>query len=107
MTQLPADFALTEPLKQWARLHGYTRIEDRFEYFCDWARSRAVEYADWPAAFRNSVRGDWAHFNGPNGRPIAKSEQEWLAEGRERGINPKPGESTRDFIRRVQQALPQ
>lgn len=70
----PSDFSITEELKTWAAKNGYGRLEDRLEYFRDYIESSGKRYADWQAAFRNSIRGDWAKLNGA----VAKYEGELL-----------------------------
>lgn len=63
LTELPAEFTLTSELLHWMQAHHYTHAVERYEYFCDYARANGKRYKDWPAAFRNSVRGDWARLS--------------------------------------------
>ena len=95
-TDLPADFVLSEDLWQWAKMHGYSKLPERFDYFCDYARASGATYCDWKAAFRNSVRGDWAKLNKPHTRGDTIVER-----GKHAGIEPKIGESLDDYTRRV------
>ncbi len=62
---LPPEFALTLQIRDWAEEHGIERLKDRFEHFIDVALAKGYEYADWPAAFRNACRQDWARLGPP------------------------------------------
>ena len=57
---IPDDFALSERVKAWAIEKGYTRIEERLDYFIGKAKASGYQYADWDQAFMNSIREDWA-----------------------------------------------
>lgn len=57
---IPEGFAITEPTREWARSNGYEPyLEAHLDYFRDYAASSGKTYADWDAAFRNCIKGDW------------------------------------------------
>ena len=72
---IPDDFALTADLRKWAADHGFADLIDQhFAYFVDWAKADPGKrrYIDWPAAFRNCVRGDWGDIRrqASRGQPL-------------------------------------
>lgn len=64
-TVLPPDFTLSEKTLEWckARTIPVQELQARYDWFKDYARSSGKQYADWQAAFKNSVRGNWAKLN--------------------------------------------
>lgn len=71
LTALPSDFAISDSVAAWAIKNGHTMLDDRLEHFKNWATAGAKRYADWDAAFRNAIAGDWAHINDRKPPPIA------------------------------------
>lgn len=61
---IPADFVISDRVKEWAAKKGHTRLVERFDHFVGAAKARGYEYADWDEAFMNAIRDDWAKFNG-------------------------------------------
>ena len=59
-TYLPDDFSPDPKIAQDAGLD----FEGALEIFKDWAKSRAVKYADWDATFRNACKG-WLKEKSP------------------------------------------
>jgi len=59
-TGLPEDFCISDSIKAWATKNGHTQLEKHFEYFVDAAKSNGYTYADWDAAFRKAISGNWA-----------------------------------------------
>lgn len=59
-TFLPEGFGISDGVKAWATEKGFDRLQDHLEAFCDKARAKSYEYADWDAAFKNAIRDDWA-----------------------------------------------
>lgn len=57
---LPEDFCISESIKAWASKNGYSQLDKHFEYFVDSAKSNGYMYADWDAAFRKAISGNWA-----------------------------------------------
>ena len=63
---MPSDFAISTNVREWANKSGYGLLEARLEHFRNWATAKGATYADWDAAFRNAIAGDWANLNGRN-----------------------------------------
>jgi len=59
-TGLPEDFCISDAIRAWATKNGYTQLEKHFDYFVDAAKSNGYSYADWDAAFRKAISGNWA-----------------------------------------------
>ena len=97
---LPTDFCLTPDLIQWAKLHNYSRLSERMDWFIDYCLSSDKQYADYKAAFRNSVRGDWAKLN----TKPKDYTQNIVERGKEVGLEARPGESLEQFTQRVMSA---
>jgi uncharacterized protein YdaU (DUF1376 family) len=58
-TPLPADFSISDRVRNWAESKGYNRLDEHLEAFIGLARAKGYTYADWDAAFENAIRGDW------------------------------------------------
>jgi hypothetical protein len=56
---IPVDFKISNELRQWASKNGYFNLEEHLEWFKDYALANSKKYADWDAAFRNCIKGDW------------------------------------------------
>ena len=61
---MPSDFAISTNVREWANKSGYGLLEARLEHFRNWATAKGAMYADWDAAFRNAIAGDWANLKG-------------------------------------------
>lgn len=59
-TLMPADFGISDRVKDWASREGYGELGRHLEYFRGVCMAKGYEYVDWDAAFMNAVRGDWA-----------------------------------------------
>ena len=57
---IPADFSISEKVREWADANGYTNLERHLEHFRDSCLARGYTYIDWDAAFRNAIKGNWA-----------------------------------------------
>lgn len=58
LTNLPEDFAVTEPMRQWAReKHGLTdaEIDAKTEHFLNYVHKTGKQYAKWEFAWRDSM----------------------------------------------------
>lgn len=69
---LPVDFELSPSTLDWCQKRKIPQLElqARYDWFKDYARSSGKQYADWQAAFKNSVRGNWANITpGTSGPP--------------------------------------
>jgi hypothetical protein len=68
-TPLPEGFGIAPEVREWAAGKGYDRLDEHLEAFKDLAQARGYQYADWNAALKNAIRGDWAKLRGNgNGR---------------------------------------
>jgi len=57
---IPADFGISERVRNWAHEKGHTQLERRLEHFASLARAKGYEYVDWDEAFMTAVRDNWA-----------------------------------------------
>ncbi len=71
LTYLAEGFGVSARVRAWAQRKGHDRLEQRLEYFTNYAVRRAARYADWDAAFICSIEQDWARLNPPPEAPIA------------------------------------
>jgi hypothetical protein len=84
---MPSDFAISANVMEWANKSGYGLLEARLEHFRNWATAKGATYADWDAAFRNAIAGDWAGLNGR--KPAPQSKHNGFAQrDYNKGINP-------------------
>lgn len=58
-TTLPPDFKISEEVRAWALAGNYDQLEASLAHFRDYCMANAKLYADWDAAFRNCIKGDW------------------------------------------------
>jgi hypothetical protein len=63
---IPADFSISERVRNWAREKGHAQLEQRLEHFVGVARARGYEYVDWDEAFMGAVRDNWAKLAAPS-----------------------------------------
>ena len=74
-TSLPSDFAISDEVITWATKHGYDRLEEHFESFCDRAIAKNYQYVNWDAAFKTAIREDWGKIRS-NGNSITESHKD-------------------------------
>lgn len=55
---LPADFAVSEEMRAWAKTKGLSSPDDLIEQFRDYHIANGSTYTDWDAAFRTWIRND-------------------------------------------------
>lgn len=60
---MPADFGISDRVRQWAGEKGYARLDEHLESFRSKAKARGYTYVDWDEAFMEAVRKDWAGLN--------------------------------------------
>lgn len=65
-SQIPEGLIISDGIRDWAAKNGYSKIDERFEHFVGACKAKAYEYADWDAAFRNAIIGDWAKLGKQN-----------------------------------------
>lgn len=64
-TPLPAEFAVSDRVADWARDKGHTRLAEHLEYFIGTCRAKGYRYIDWDEAFMNAIRSNWAKLEAP------------------------------------------
>lgn len=90
-TPLPANFAISDRVREWAADKGHTRLDERFEDFVGKVRQHGYRYADWDEALMTAIRMDWAKLAGkpadgavsrltPAGQRTAESLTRWINE---------------------------
>lgn len=57
---LPADFEISERVRQWALDKGFGKLDAHLESFRGKAVANGYTYANWDEAFMGAVRDDWA-----------------------------------------------
>lgn len=70
-TPFPADFAIDEGMRTWAKAKGFGRLDEHLEAFRAKCLKVGRTYVDWRAAFQEAVREDWAGLRGKNGNHAA------------------------------------
>lgn len=63
-TPLPDGFGVSDAVRSWAVSEGYGDLDRHLAYFLDYARAHDKRYADWDAALRNAIKGNWAKVSG-------------------------------------------
>lgn len=77
-TSIPDGFGISDSVREWANKNGYQKLEERLAHFVTISHAKGYEYADWDAAFRNAISGDWAKLGGAS-LPVGKFDvNEWL-----------------------------
>lgn len=94
-TPLPKDFTISDRVREWATEKGYTQLEAHLENFIGQAKAKDYRYVDWDAAFMNAIRKDWAGL---------RKGQDVTVRAKQLGLEPRPGESQRDYEQRVANA---
>ena len=59
-TSLPADFCISERVKQWAQEKGHHSLQAHFEKFVGAVKAKGYTYVDWDEAFMGAIRDNWA-----------------------------------------------
>ena len=58
---MPDGFGISDAVREWAKAEGHDHIEASLAYLRDYATANAKQYADWDAALRNCIKGDWGN----------------------------------------------
>jgi hypothetical protein len=67
-TELPADFGVSERVRDWAERGGYGQLDRHLEAFKSKARAKGYTYVSWDDAFMEAIREDWAKLRGSGQR---------------------------------------
>lgn len=73
-TAIPADFGISDGVREWAKAKGFVRLDDHLEAFIGKATAKDYRYSDWDAAFKNAIREDWAKLNTPQNSTVDHGE---------------------------------
>lgn len=65
-TTLPADFAVSERVANWAREKGFSQLDKHLDHFRLSAQAKGYTYADWDSAFMKAVSDNWAKLAAPS-----------------------------------------
>ncbi len=63
---LPADFGISDRVREWAGRKGYVDLESHLEYFKGKSLAKGYTYADWDEGFMGAIREDWAKLRSPS-----------------------------------------
>jgi hypothetical protein len=75
---IPADFGISDRVRQWAREKGFGNLDQHLDSFKRKAAAKGYEYVDWDAAFMEAIREDWAKLRqGQNRQPSAPRLKEF------------------------------
>ena len=78
-TSIPENFVASESVIEWALKNGYDQLDKHLENFKDSCLAKGYKYADWDAAFRNAIKGNWAKLERkPEQKPFDANA--WLKE---------------------------
>lgn len=64
-TTLPADFEISEAVRDWAIALGITSLDRHLVHFRDIALAKDYRYVDWDRAFMRAIRDNWAKVPTP------------------------------------------
>jgi hypothetical protein len=80
-TALPANFAVTDDLRNWAAERGYTSPDELLEAFKLYHTAKGSTYKDWKAAFQMWIKND-KRFSSPKSKTsgVSSSKTKSLAE---------------------------
>jgi len=59
-TPLPADFAISQRVIEWAFANHYSNLQAHFDNFVSACKAKGYTYADWDEGFMGAIRKDWA-----------------------------------------------
>jgi hypothetical protein len=80
-TALPANFAVTDDLRNWAAERGYTSPDELLEAFKLYHTAKGSTYKDWKAAFQMWIKND-KRFSSPKSKTsgVSSSKTKSLAD---------------------------
>ncbi len=89
-TPLPDGFAISDRVREWARLKKYDHLDRHFENFVGACRAKGYTYVDWDEGFMGAIRKDWAKLKDANlPREIKPVEQQVPSLLMEKGKKPE------------------
>ncbi len=63
-TGLPADFGISDAVREWAERERFGSLEAHLDAFKRKATAKGYTYVNWDAAFMEAIREDWAKLRG-------------------------------------------
>lgn len=59
-TPIPADFEISERVRNWAFEKGHQNLDAHLEHFIGLAKAKGYTYMNWDEALMNAIRANWA-----------------------------------------------
>jgi len=59
-TPLPADFGISDRVREWASEKGFVNLQAHFENFVGACKAKGYTYVDWDEGFMGAIRNNWA-----------------------------------------------
>ena len=82
-TALPADFGISDRVRQWANERGYDQLDEHLDAFKRKAIAKGYTYASWEDALMEAIREDWAklrtNHHAPGINALSFAQQDELA----------------------------
>lgn len=75
-TTLPADFCVSDRVREWAQERGLDRLDEHLDAFKRKAVANGYTYVSWDDAFMEAIREDWAKLRKPQAARGAFQPQE-------------------------------
>lgn len=72
-TLIPADFSVSQRVKDWAARQGFNDLDAHLESFKDKCAAKGYRNVDWDAAFMGAIREDWAKLR--QGRGVERRSE--------------------------------
>jgi len=69
-TALPADFSISDRVREWADEKGFASLQAHFENFVGACRAKGYTYVDWDEGFMGAIRNNWAKVGAPAVRGV-------------------------------------
>lgn len=57
---LPADFCISDRVRDWAAKNNYRHLDKHYEHFVLLSQAKGYTYSNWDSAFMNAIRNNWA-----------------------------------------------
>lgn len=59
-TTIPDNFSISDRVKEWANIKGFSDLEVHLENFILSAKAKKYKYIDWDSAFMKAITANWA-----------------------------------------------
>jgi hypothetical protein len=74
-TPLPADFGVSERVREWASNKGHLNLDAHLESFVSKCKAKGYAYVDWDEALMNAIRDDWAKVGNAQASKVVKVDR--------------------------------